>query len=182
MPIPLSSITTCFLVSLTFTKIWRDVSAKSFIRCFSKASELLERSSLRNTSLSVYRLFATMFRSFLVSALNYLVSECCLLVEDVEKEKQRERINREAGPVGLRRTRVGADLRALVNSLANILNYNLVEVIALTKRLNIGSCRPLRYPTFHPFELFLCYGSAILFLIIRFHNRWIVKPRDIANQ
>lgn len=43
-------------------------------RCFSKASEQLERSSLTNTSLSVYIDFATISSNFFVSALNSRLS------------------------------------------------------------------------------------------------------------
>jgi hypothetical protein len=50
---------------------WPDISAYLY---FSRASELFDMSSLKNTSLSVYILFATISRSFLVSALNSFFS------------------------------------------------------------------------------------------------------------
>jgi hypothetical protein len=72
MPIPLSSIMIWFFSGKVSILMKSPSEDWPLNLCFSKASEALERSYRMNTSLSVYRDFATMSRIFLVYVLNYI--------------------------------------------------------------------------------------------------------------
>jgi hypothetical protein len=83
MPIPLSKIVKVLSFSLveilmysppkSFDLAFPEISAYLY---FSRASDEFDINSLKNTSLSVYMLLATISNNFLVSALNSFFSEC----------------------------------------------------------------------------------------------------------
>ena len=82
IPIPESKIDMVLSLSLVLISILKSYPAllcydrplNSLNFYFSRASLQFDNSSLKNTSLSVYIDFATIFKSFFVSALNYFVS------------------------------------------------------------------------------------------------------------
>ena len=74
IPTPVSSIVIVLFYSSRSTFMKRSADSYPFNceinLCFSRASEAFERSSLKKTSLSVYKLLAMISRIFLVSVLN----------------------------------------------------------------------------------------------------------------